>query len=177
MLDQTCTPELILRGTHEVLARELHEAYLEGVEEQIIKNKSAIAIETWDDLPEDTKEKNRKQADRIAIILDNHNYRIAPLTDWRMADKIFTKKESVGKIESMACMEHELWCKEMLGDGWRYGTIKSKKHKTNPALVTWKTLQEDPSNKSEEINKTIKYILDLPKVLARAGFQIEKIIR
>jgi hypothetical protein len=32
LLDQTCTPDLILRGTHEVLARELHAAYLEGVE-------------------------------------------------------------------------------------------------------------------------------------------------
>jgi len=174
LLDQTCTTDLILRGTHEILARELHEAYLKGLDKQQIADGGDLILAAWDDLQEDSKEKNRKQADRIALILDKYGYRIAPLTDWMMADTVFTAKEGADKVESMARMEHELWCQEMLADGWKHDSVRSKKHKTNPALVPWKTLIEQQSSKSDEVNKNIKFILDLPKVLARAGFQIEQ---
>jgi len=174
LLDQTCTPDLILRGTHEILARELHEAYLKGLDEQQIADGGDLVLAAWDDLQEDSKEKNRKQADRIALILDKHDYRIAPLTDWKMADTIFSAKDDAEKVEAMARMEHEMWCQEMLADDWQHGSIRSKKHKTNPALVSWETLRGDGTKNSDEFNKNIKFILDLPKVLARAGFQIEQ---
>ena len=112
--------------------------------------------------------RNRKQADRIAIILGEHGYRIAPLTDWRAPRLVFCEDEGADEVQSMARMEHELWCKVMLADGWQPGKVRSKKFKTNPDLVPWKKLPSD------ELNKNKKFIRDLPKVLARAGFQIER---
>ena len=168
LLDQTCTPDLILRGTHEVLARDLHEAYLKGLSGELVESKGDLELDTWEDLTEDTKERNRKQADRIAIILGEHDYRIAPLTDWRASSLIFSEKEGSDEVESMAAMEHELWCEAMLVEGWQPGKVRSKKFKTNPDLVLWENLPPD------EIEKNKKFIRYLPKVLARAGFQIER---
>jgi len=170
LLDQTCTPDLILRGTHEMLARDLHEAYLEGLDKEPGEGKGDLALDSWDDLPEDTKEKNRKQADRIGVILEEHGYRIAPLTDWKAVDLVFNKNEDEGidEVEAMARMEHELWCQEYLPFGWKSGDIRSEEHKTHPDLVAWDVLP------AEEKEKNKKFIRDLPKVLARAGFQIER---
>jgi len=166
LLDQTCTPGLILLGTHEVLARYLHEAYLEGLEKR--EGKGELAMDSWEDLPEDTKEKNRKQADRIGTILEKHGYRIAPLTDWQAADLTFCEEEGSDEVEAMARMEHELWCQEMKANGWQAGDIRSKEYKTHPDLVAWNDLPV------EEKEKNKKFIRDLPKVLTRAGFQIER---
>ena len=162
LLNQTCTPDLILRGTHEILAIGLHEAYLRGLGD--MHSSSA-----WEDLPEEIKESNRKQADRISVILEKQGYRIAPLTDWRAADLVFGEVGGVDEVEAMARMEHDLWCQELLVDGWRKGSEKSKVQKIHPALVPWDDLPEDEKAK----NKI--FIRDLPKVLARAGFQIERI--
>jgi hypothetical protein len=168
LLDQTCTPDLILRGTHEVLARDLHEAYLKGLDSEQVEGGGDLALDTWEDLPEDTKERNRKQADRIGVILEEHGYRIAPLTDWKAADLVFSEKDGSDEVEAMARMEHEMWCQEMLANDWQHGPVRSKKQKTNPDIGPWEKLSP------EEINKNKKFIHDLPKVLARAGFQIER---
>ena len=170
LLDQTCTPDLILRGTHELLARDLHAAYLEGLDKEQGESKGDSALAAWDDLPEDTKESNRKQADRIGVILEEHGYHIAPLTDWKSASLIFNENEAEGvdEVEAMARMEHELWCQGMLADDWQSGPVRSKEQKTHPDLEPW----DDLPAKEKEKNK--KFIRDLPKVLARAGFQIER---
>ena len=168
LLDQTCTPDLILRGTHEVLARNLHEAYLEGLDSEKVTYEGDPAREMWENLPEDTKEKNRRQADRIGVILDEHGYRIAPLMDWNAADLVFREEEWADEVESMARMEHELWCQEMTASYWKYGLKKDEELKTNPDLVPWDKLPLD------EIDKNKKFVRDLPRLLARAGFQIER---
>jgi hypothetical protein len=168
LLDQTCTPDLILRGTHEVLARNLHEVYLRGLDSAQIEHGGDLSLSAWEDLPEDTKESNRKQADRIVWILEEHGYRISPLTNWKAADLVFSENGGSDEVEAMARMEHELWCQEMQADGWRYGPVRSRKQKTNPAITPWDKLS------IEEIHKNKKFIEELPKVLARAGFQIER---
>jgi len=168
LLDQTCTPDLILRGTHEVLARDLHKAYLEGLDSEKVMDEGDPSRESWENLPEDTKEKNRRQADRIGAILDEHGYRIAPLMDWNAADLVFREEEEADEVESMARMEHELWCQEMTASYWKYGPNKDEELKTNPDLVPWEKLPLD------ELDKNKKFVRDLPRLLARAGFQIER---
>jgi hypothetical protein len=168
LLDQTCTPDLIVGGTHEVLARALHQAYLQGLEGQQLEGAGDLELAAWADLSAETKERNREQADRISLILDGQGYRIAPLTDWQAADLVFNEKEEPDEVEAMACLEHELWCQEMLADGWQPGPERSKKDKTNPDLVPWDKLPAD------EIDKNKNFIRHLPRVLAQAGFQIER---
>ena len=168
LLDRTCTPDIILHGTHEVLARDLHEAYLMGLKSEMEETEGDIALESWDDLSEETKEANRKQAGRISHILGEHGFRIAPLTDWTAAERTFNEEEGSDEVESMASMEHDLWCQEMRADGYELGEVRSKEKKTHPDLVPWKKLKDD------EVDKNKKFTRDLPRVLARAGFQIER---
>ena len=163
LLDKTCTPDLILRGTHEVLARELHTAYLEGVESSEKVEKDDPSLVPWEQLSEYTKEKNRNQADHIPIMLNKAGYRIIPLRDWNAAD--FKIEDEDVKI--MAPLEHARWRQEKISEGWKFGPDKDNDLKTNPNLVPWEDLRR------EGINKNKKFIRDLPKVLARAGFQIE----
>ena len=167
LLDQTCTPDLILGGTHEVLARDLHEAYLVSLDSERETGEGDPAWESWENLSEDTKEKNRRQADRIGVILDEHGYRIAPLTDWNAADLVFREEEEADDVESMARMEHELWCQEMTANHWKYGPKKDVGLKTNPDLVAWEDLP--PAEKE----KNLHFVQDLPRLLTRAGFQVE----
>jgi len=170
LLDHTCTPDLITRGTHELLARDLHQSYLDGLMAQGVPPDSPDLI-PWDDLAEEVKERNRQQADRIATILGQHGYRIVPLTDWSACDQVFTDEdgsEESDKVQAMARMEHDLWCQVMQAEGWRYGPQRSKTQKTNPDLVPWDQLPEG------EIAKNEQFIRRLPRVLSRSGFQIER---
>lgn len=168
LLDQTCTPELILLGTHELVARELHESYLRGLVDEKQDQPGDLVLETWQDLSEEVKERNRKQADRIGLILAEHGYRIVPLTDWQAADFVFSEGDGGDEVGAMARMEHELWCQEMQADGWREGKVRSQENRTNPDLVPWERLP------APEVKKNKKFIRDLPSVLSRAGFQIER---
>jgi len=168
ILDQTCTPELVLRGTHEVLARELHEVYIEGLRDNQTGGEGHHAFQAWEDLPEDTREWNRKQADRISLILEKYGYRIAPLIDWKASNLVFDESKENDEVKGMARMEHNMWCQEMRSAGWQFAPTRSKKHKTNPVLVPWEELTED------EVYKNKNFIRRLPRVLARAGFQIQK---
>lgn len=160
LLDLTCTPELVLLGTHEIIARALHTSYLEGLQDQ--------TATSWEDLPDESREWNRKQADRISLILERIGYRIVPLSNWRAADLTFEETPQKDEVEEMACMEHEMWSQEMQAAGWRYAPDRSRERKTNPNLVHWDRLP------AAEVEKNKRFIRQLPCILAMAGFQIER---
>ena len=165
LLDQTCTAELLQRGTHEVLARNLHEIYLENS----TGDAGDGTLLPWDELSDYSKEKNRQQADRIPLMLTAAGYRIAPLQDWD-AEKLTFREDvdGVNEIALMAKLEHEHWCREKKEDGWRYGPQKDQSLKTNPCLVLWEELPEVEKDKNK------KFITGLPRLLVQAGFQIEE---
>ena len=167
LLDHTCTPDLILKGTHEALARDLHDAYLRGLSPEQTAQEGDLSLASWDELPESTKERNRAQSDRIAKILGQHGYRIVPLTDWRANKFRFLETEEDNEVESMAQMEHKLWMDYMISKGWRYGEVRSRENKTNPDIVLWEELPP------EEREKNKVFIRELPAVLSRSGFQVE----
>jgi len=165
LLDQTCTAELLQMGTHEVLARNLHAVYLEGIQESSQSDPTRVP---WDELSEYIKEKNRQQADRIPLMLKETGYRIAPLHDWDVENLIFGEDGANDEVTLMARMEHEHWCQEKTAEGWKYGSEKDPDKKTNPSILPWEEL---PGTEKE---KNRKFITGLPRLLARAGFQIER---
>ncbi len=171
LLDQTCTAELLQKGTHEVLARNLHAVYLEGIQATGTTPQPDQALLPWDELSEYTKEKNRQQADRIPLMLKEAGYRIAPLHDWDVENLKFSESgtEEGNEVTLMAKLEHEHWCQEKTAEGWKYGPEKDPDQKTNPSILPWDELPEAEKGKNK------KYIRGLPRLLARAGFQIEKL--
>jgi len=169
LLDQTCTAELLQMGTHEVLARNLHAVYLDGVQHDGNSPQNDPARHPWNDLPEDIKENNRRQADRIPLMLIETGYRIAPLHEWDVENLTFSEDGTDNEVTLMARMEHEHWCREKTAAGWKYSSKKDVDNKTNPSILPWDELPGTEKEKNEN------FIRGLPKLLARAGFQIEKI--
>ena len=171
LLDQTCTAELLQMGTHEVLARSLHAVYLEGIKLAGMDHQLNEVLVPWEGLSEYIKEKNRQQADRIPFMLASTGYRIAPLMDWEAESLLFNEMthNEEDEVTSMAKLEHELWCREKIADGWTFGQIKDPAKKSSPNILPWEDLPPSEQEKNKE------YIRELPRLLARAGFQIEKI--
>ena len=164
LLNQTCTADLLLGGTHEILARELHSVYLseQSINEGIAEQSEALA--PWEQLPERLKESNRVQAANIGKTLAETGYSIAQMRDWEAGELEFSPQV----VEVMARKEHERWCRQRKQAGWVYGPERDAIKKTNPDLIAWDKLPEDEKDKNR------RFVRGLPRSLARAGFQIER---
>ncbi len=68
----------------------------------------------------------------------------------------------------MAGKEHKRWRQQGKQDGCVYGLEKDAVKKTNPDLLPWDELPEDEKEKNHT------FIRGIPRLLARAGFQIER---
>ncbi|MGD2175296.1 MAG: NAD-binding protein, partial [Candidatus Brocadiaceae bacterium] len=110
LLDRTCTPEILLSGTHEVLARAVHEEYVRQQSEQGQTPQTNPRMVSWEKLPEWVKESNRRQADHIGAKLRRVGCDVRASTEWDPADFRFTEEE----VEVLAEMEHERWMAERL---------------------------------------------------------------
>lgn len=161
LLELSCTPELVLHGTHETVARALHQRYMQQQLEQGQTRASNPSLVPWDELPAELQESNRAQADAIAMMLKSVGYTLAPLMDWDSYR--FRLPEDV--IEKMARQEHQRFVTERLRAGWSLGP-KDVVRKTNPNLVPWDELSPDAQE------RTRHPLRELPCVLAEAGLQI-----
>lgn len=162
LLDRVLKPELLLTGTHEILARAIHEEYRRDRLEKGETIESNPSLVAWEELPETLKNSNRRQADYMGVKLKTVGCYIVPMTDWNADSVKFTADE----IESMSQMEHDHWMKERLDDGWKHGAEKDIKKKISPFLVPWDDLPE------EEKEKDRNPVREMPNFLSRAGFQI-----
>lgn len=166
LLDHTCNPAAILGGTHDVLARAMHEDY---VRRQLAAGDTPAtnpSLVPWEELPDDFRQSNLGQADSIAIHLHALGYGLAPLTDWDAITFCFKPDE----VERLAQLEHARFVAERQAAGWRYHAgPKDAKAKVSPDLVDWAKLPK------AERDKNCATVADLPSVLAQAGFQIIKV--
>jgi hypothetical protein len=174
LLERTCTPTLVLDGTHEVLAQAVHEAYRQERRRQADQHEQGQqdlaeepleqdeAMLPWELLPETLKESNRRQVDHIRDKLGAAGYGIEPLTDWEAIFHKFEREE----VELMARLEHERFVEERTREGWVHGSKKDVKKKTSPDLRPWEELSD------LAIKKNLHSVTELPKVLARGEFQV-----
>lgn len=155
--DVACSAELILGGLHEQLARDLHAVYRQGAG-------LAAAQPPWEQLSDAMQEANRQQASRICRLLKEAGYRIYPLQDWDAGKRAFAQAE----LDQMASLEHSLWRQAKQADGWTYGEKRDDQQRTHPDLLPWEDL---PAGERE---KNYAMLRQLPALLARIGFQIER---
>lgn len=155
LLEEACTPELVLGGTYEILARALHEDYLE----QLADRAGNPAAVPWEELPADLKEANRSEASHIAVKLRALDLFLVPMTALDAEALAFTDAE----VEKLAILEHDRWLQERMAAGWSRGPRDPQK-KTNPNLVPWAELDGG----IREMNRAA--VRRLTVFLTRAGF-------
>lgn len=163
LLDRTCTPDQVIGGTNEILARALHETYIRHQREMGHTPEKNPSMRPWAELPEHLKESNRRQVDQLRSQLRAVGYGIEPLTKWDAASVELGPDE----IETIARLEHARWRKDQSEAGWRYAPgPKDPIQKISPALVPWEELPEAEKAKNYHAAR------QLPARLAEAGFQI-----
>ena len=166
LLEHTCTPDVILDGTHEVLARNLHKAYVRQQEALGETSAANASLVEWDRLAEALRESNRAQADGILHQIAGLGYRLIPLANLDAAYVSFPEPE----IARLAEREHNRFVAERCSQGWQFTDgPKNVAAGLSPALVPWAELPE------EERAKTCAAIRALPATLAQTGFQIVRL--
>jgi hypothetical protein len=118
----------------------------------------------WESISEEEKDANRTQANRICHLLKTHGYTINPLLDWDAAMFTFSPEE----VQGMAKMEHSLWCEWKRQEGWQFGPTRNNENKIHPDLVLWEELPEEEQDKNKD------FVSNLPVMLSKLGFQIDK---
>ncbi|MGZ8563879.1 MAG: RyR domain-containing protein, partial [Candidatus Limnocylindria bacterium] len=165
LLDEACQPDLLLAGTTELLARALHQVYLDStgaadVTGGAVAQDTAAERRAWAELPEHLRESNRDQAAHVAVKLAAIGDVIGPLVDWDRAQLAFSPEE----VEIMARLEHERWTAERRAAGWRPG-LRDSELRTTPFLVPWDELSEELRDRDRV------FIRQLPRLLASVGLQ------
>ena len=165
LLDRTCHPDQVLRGTHEILARAIHDDYLRHQVAAGVTPKQNPSMVPWEALPEELKESNRQQADDIGAKLKAAGCSAAPLLDWDEPVFAFTPDE----IERLARMEHDRWMAAKRQAGWRHGPAKDDAVKSHPCIVPFDDLPVDEQDKDRNA------VRQIPAMLARVGFRVHRL--
>ncbi len=166
LLDVTCQPDLVLGGVHEVMARAVHEGYLEDRRNAHDTPEGNPSMVSWEDLPERLRESCRRQADHIWEKLSAVRCGVAPLSDWEAESFRFTNDE----VEQLAQMEHDRWMDDLRSQGWRFAPgKKSERNKTHPCILPWEQLPDD----IRDIDRNA--VRCIPHELTRAGLEIRRV--
>ncbi|MFL5870001.1 MAG: RyR domain-containing protein [Solirubrobacterales bacterium] len=167
ILSRTLTPEFLDTGLTELLARSMHESYLR---DQFALGKTPDDLPNlvpWDELPKDAKQANRDFATDIAAKLREVK-RVAVPTALVDLDRDGARFEP-DEIERLAELEHERWVRDKQAAGFAYGPERDDDARVHPSLRPYAELPEPEKDKDRTA------IRDLPRMLADAGFAIERL--
>ncbi len=71
-----------------------------------------------------------------------------------------------GQIDFFAEHAHQIFCEDLLQQGYRYGPVLSEEQKTHPALVPYEQLSEDLKQSNRD------FVRDIPRKIASAGYSL-----
>jgi voltage-gated potassium channel Kch len=163
MLEHTCTPEIVLLSTNEVLAQAIHAEYVRTETARGESPQTNPSMVEWQFLPSILKDSNRDQASNIGSKLRKVGCDIKSVTDLEPAPPA---EFSPSEIERLAKFEHERWLNERTSAGWTRAPQKNIDTKKSPYLVPWQELSEETR---EHDRNTVR---GMPAFLAKAGLAI-----
>lgn len=160
------TGEILEEGTHGTLARAIHETYLDEMARLGLGYHAANrpAVLPWDDLAENYRRENLRQAEHIGLLLRQVGCGASAWTDYAADQFEFAPEE----VERMARLEHERWRADREAQGWRFAPQRDNQRRLHPALLPW----EDQRLAETEREKTRGGVRKIPLYLARAGLQV-----
>ncbi len=92
------------------------------------------------------------------------NYEPAPIDTTRI-----TLTEDIRELtEQLARNTHDVWARQRLSEGWRYGSTRDDERKEHPSLVPYEQLSE--SEKDYDRNTAVETL----KAIISLGYRIEK---
>ncbi|MER7004363.1 RyR domain-containing protein [Dactylosporangium sp. NPDC000555] len=156
ILTRACDARLITDDLTERLAREFHQRYLTANG----GGGTASGVE-WARLSESMRNANRAQVQGIAAKMRVLGCVIAVRHG---EDAIITEDE----IERLARLEHERWCEERAGQGWRHGP-RDDRRRRHPDLIGWDALGERSREKARDA------VRSMSDMLADEGFTIVRL--
>ncbi|MFH0824044.1 MAG: NAD-binding protein, partial [Pseudomonadota bacterium] len=92
LLEKTCKPDLVVGGTHEILAQAMYKEHSAGGCLDTIFSAGSIP-DSWDDLPDRYKEAYQRRADSICRMLRNVGCTLEILEDWDIEDFAFNSSD------------------------------------------------------------------------------------
>ena len=158
MLDEALADDQILDERQDVLAREIHEAYLAGFDEQSEASMHVSpAYRSWAKLPEVFRRENRLQADHLESKLR--------ACDRQLSETGGTTPPTDAEIERLAELEQRRWVATRRSSGWRVGPVRSDLDKVHDALLPWGEL---PEAKREQNRAAVRSLIRIAETrLAR----------
>ncbi len=163
-LERGCTADAVFGGTHELLARAIHGAYVRAQAAAGHTVTSNPSMRPWSTLPEPLRESNRRQADDLAAKIASIGARLVPQSEWDAPTFEFAASE----VEQLARREHARWVDERLQAHWTYDTVKDVAAARSPHLKDWADLAPE----IQEIDRhTVRQI---PMFLARVGLGVRR---
>jgi hypothetical protein len=155
----------------EKLAAAAHEIFYEGLKAKGYrygpltdsKRKIHSSLVPYEELSEDEKEQNRLNVRDIANKLSRAGYVMRPA---RSHEHPFNFPGE--DLDILSELEHERWVKDKLNAGWKGAAKTDKGKKLHKALVPWADLPDEEKEKDREM------VRGIPRILAKAGFAVEK---
>ena len=159
--------DILRDNTREAMARVVHEQYLRTLaanESTAASDQPRPAQVPWEELSDDLREANRRHVDHIVASLRTIWFAPAPLYDWDEPARALPEEQ----IDVLAEREHQRWCDELRGGGWRFGAVRNDERREHPLLVPWARLPEV----DREIDREL--VRAWPAVLHLAGCRLEQ---
>lgn len=162
--------DALLHRSLDVLARRVHEAYLEVERADRRANNLPLAAgKSWEDLSEDDRESNREAADHLWARLRALGYSLRPAKAGESnPESSPTLLDDLRQLEEdMARLEHERWMAWRVLNGWRWASERNNALKLHPDLVEYDKLAESTKEKDRIIIRAIPDLLKAGRLRVR----------
>lgn len=159
-------PDALMQEQHDLIARAIHEFYLEGRLGDGEKIGARAALYEWEDLSERYRADNRMVADCYQLKLRDIGCRVIAGNDRRFPSFRLRQDEE----EDLARAEHDRWMVAKLADGWRFGPVRDDAARLHPDIVPFDDLSEAIKDLDREQVRVIT------RIVARQGGTVVRLL-
>jgi len=157
-LDQTISIDVIVNEALDVLARTLHNAYLNTQLARGGQLRENASLTPWSQLPTHKKKANQHAAAHVDVKLRIANC-VARNVDDIEPEVVFPPDDLI--MELLAQLEHRRWMADKYLAGYSYGKVRDEDRMLHPDLIPWEQLSEADKEKDRDNIRQIPRLLKL----------------